>query len=149
MRWTPLSADLARRVALPLVMAPSVAACSESPSYICPGYQKDSNGDASADPGDADTPPSCSTPGPGLTDCRAQSESCCKSLMVQGGSFYRTYRNDSGCSPEEKATPSTLSSFRLDKYTVTVGRFRQFVEAWYDGWRPDAGAGRHGHLNGG
>jgi formylglycine-generating enzyme required for sulfatase activity len=42
-----------------------------------------------------------------------------------------------------------LSDFRLDKYEVTVGRFRKFVDAWVGGWRPSAGAGKHTHLNGG
>jgi formylglycine-generating enzyme required for sulfatase activity len=44
-----------------------------------------------------------------------------------------------------------VSSFRLDKYIVTVGRFRQFVAAWNNGagYTPPAGSGRHTHLNGG
>ena len=44
-----------------------------------------------------------------------------------------------------------MSNFRLDKYEVTVGRFRQFVAAWNNGsgWLPAAGSGKHTHLNGG
>jgi formylglycine-generating enzyme required for sulfatase activity len=42
-----------------------------------------------------------------------------------------------------------VADFRLDKYEVTVGRFRQFKAAWEGGWRPSAGAGKHTHLNGG
>ena len=44
-----------------------------------------------------------------------------------------------------------LATFRLDKYDVTVGRFRQFVAAWNNGvgWLPSAGSGKHAHLNGG
>jgi formylglycine-generating enzyme required for sulfatase activity len=44
-----------------------------------------------------------------------------------------------------------VSSFRLDKYEVTVGRYRQFVNAWNGGagFTPVAGAGKHAHLNGG
>jgi formylglycine-generating enzyme required for sulfatase activity len=44
-----------------------------------------------------------------------------------------------------------VSAFRLDKYDVTVGRFRQFVEAWNGGagWMPTQGSGKHTHLNGG
>jgi formylglycine-generating enzyme required for sulfatase activity len=42
-----------------------------------------------------------------------------------------------------------VSNFRLDKYEVTVGRFRSFKTAWQGGWRPPAGAGKHTHLNGG
>jgi sulfatase modifying factor 1 len=32
---------------------------------------------------------------------------------------------------------------------VTVGRFRQFVNAWGAGYNPSAGSGKHIHLNGG
>jgi formylglycine-generating enzyme required for sulfatase activity len=42
-----------------------------------------------------------------------------------------------------------VSSFRLDKYDVTVGRFRQFVAAWNGGWLPAEGSGKHTYLNGG
>jgi formylglycine-generating enzyme required for sulfatase activity len=44
-----------------------------------------------------------------------------------------------------------VSGFRLDKYLVTVGRFRQFVAAWNSGagYLPPAGAGKHVHVNGG
>jgi formylglycine-generating enzyme required for sulfatase activity len=44
-----------------------------------------------------------------------------------------------------------VSGFRLDKYLVTVGRFRKFVTAWNggSGYLPPAGSGKHAHLNGG
>jgi len=44
-----------------------------------------------------------------------------------------------------------VSSFELDKYEVTVGRFRHFVSAWDDGsgYEPPAGSGKHIQLNGG
>jgi|HubBroStandDraft_1064217.scaffolds.fasta_scaffold03747_8 sulfatase modifying factor 1 len=56
--------------------------------------------------------------------------------------------------PTGEADPATVSSFRLDKYLVTVGRFRQFVNAVLPpdggaGWLPPAGSGKHVHLNGG
>jgi formylglycine-generating enzyme len=61
--------------------------------------------------------------------------------VVNGGEFNRD--NDSNY-------PATISSFRLDKYEVTVGRFRNFVKAVVDDdWRPAAGSGKHSHLNGG
>ncbi len=52
------------------------------------------------------------------------------------------------------ADPATVSGFRLDKYLVTVGRFRQFVNAVFppdggSGWSPAPGSGKHLHLNGG
>jgi formylglycine-generating enzyme required for sulfatase activity len=51
----------------------------------------------------------------------------------------------------DPANPATVRSFRLDKYDVTVGRFRQFVSAWNNGagYTPPAGSGKHTHLNGG
>lgn len=111
-------------------------------------------------------PPSCAPGGPGMTDCGpggSGTESCCTSLEVTGGTYYRTYDqaiDDAGYntlvlgadgSPAEEADPATVSSFRLDKYLVTVGRFRQFVSAWNDGkgYTPPAGAGKHAHLNDG
>ncbi|MGA2448948.1 MAG: SUMF1/EgtB/PvdO family nonheme iron enzyme [Polyangiaceae bacterium] len=101
-----------------------------------------------ADANDADAaPPSCQA-GPQCGEC--VSESCCTSLTVPGGTFYRTFTNDGG-GPTDEADPATVSTFRLDKYLVTVGRFRQFVAAWDGGagWVPEAGAGKHTHLNGG
>jgi sulfatase modifying factor 1 len=97
------------------------------------------------------TPPlSCQTSGPGLTNCGAASENCCASLEVTGGTYYRTYTN-SGSGPTGEADPATVSGFRMDKYLVTVGRFRQFVNAWNNGsgYMPAAGSGKHAYLNGG
>jgi sulfatase modifying factor 1 len=98
-----------------------------------------------------------------MTNCGAGgsgTESCCASLAVQGGTYDRTYDPEGAdggieLGPDGAATaladPATVSSFRLDKYEVTVGRFRQFVAAWANGngWTPDAGSGRHSYLNGG
>jgi len=92
-------------------------------------------------------PPSCVEAGPGRSDC-GSGESCCVSLNVVGGTYYRTYTND-GTGPAGEADPATVSSFRLDKYDVTVARFRAFVAAWNGGWTPAAGAGKHTYLNGG
>jgi len=99
-------------------------------------------------------PPSCSSSGPGLSDCGAGGESCCTSLKVPGGTFYRTYTHDGsgdGSGAQNTADPATISDFRLDKYLVTVGRFRPFVAAWDQGsgYTPDVGSGKHAHLAGG
>ena len=69
---------------------------------------------------------------------------------MKGGTFYRTYTTSAGFAGGF-ADPATVSSFRLDKYLVTVGRFRRFVRAWNGGkgWLPPTGAGKHGHLNNG
>jgi len=81
------------------------------------------------------------------------SESCCTSLEVIGGTFSRTYTNpgDGGIDEQD---PASVTGFRLDKYEVTVGRFRQFANAVLPpdggtGWLPPAASGKHTHLNGG
>jgi formylglycine-generating enzyme required for sulfatase activity len=77
----------------------------------------------------------------GVNNCGPNgNESCGTSLYVPGGTYYRG---------DTTNYPATISSFRLDKYEVTVGRFRKFVDAWVGGWRPQAGSGKHTHLNGG
>jgi len=96
---------------------------------------------------------SCQISGTGLDDCGASSESCCASLEVPGGRYYRTYTND-GTEATDVADPATVSGFRLDKYLVTVGRFRQFVNVVFppgggSGWLSAPEAGKHVHLNGG
>jgi sulfatase modifying factor 1 len=101
--------------------------------------------------GDSGTQPlSCSVGGPGMTHCGASEESCCTSLEVCGGTYYRAYTN-AGSGPTGEADPASVTRFRLDKYLVTVGRFRQFVTAWNggSGYTPPAGSGKHTHLNNG
>jgi sulfatase modifying factor 1 len=98
-------------------------------------------------------PPSCQPGGPGMTNCGPGgigSESCCTSLPVTGGTYYRTYTN-LGSGPTSEADPATVSSFRLDKYLVTVGRFRQYLNylTSSSGAPPADGSGIHTHLNGG
>lgn len=62
--------------------------------------------------------------------------SCCESAEVPGGTF--SLHNDA-------AHPATVSTFRLDLFEVTVGRFRAFVEAGMgtQAAPPAAGAGAH------
>jgi formylglycine-generating enzyme len=83
-------------------------------------------------------PPSCvelaATCGPQGDD------NCCTSPLVVGGDFLVG---------AEASYPAAVSSFRLDKYEVTVGRFRKFVAAMLGGWLPAAGSGKHAHLNDG
>jgi sulfatase modifying factor 1 len=69
---------------------------------------------------------------------------------VPGGTYYQSYEND-GNGAMYETEPATVSGLRLDKYLVTVGRFRQFVAAWNNGggWTPGNGSGKHGYLNGG
>jgi formylglycine-generating enzyme required for sulfatase activity len=60
--------------------------------------------------------------------------------------FYRSY---DGVSYTSQGDPATISSFRLDRFEVTVGRFRAFVDRVLGGWVPPAGSGKHAYLSGG
>jgi sulfatase modifying factor 1 len=72
------------------------------------------------------TRPSCS----GLTATCGSSDDCCAFSAVPGGSFTMG-----------TSTNASVSAFALDKYEVTVGRFRKFLAA-YAG-HPANGAGAH------
>ena len=80
--------------------------------------------------------PSCS----GMMGNECQGSSCCESPVVSGGTFAQG---------EPDAFQSTVSSFRLDRFEVVVGRFRRFAAA-YEQWRivgnPSAGAGAHPQI---
>ena len=101
--------------------------------------------------GQTTTGQSCQTNGPGLTTCSGATgnENCCTSLEVAGGTYDRKYAN-SGSGPTGEADPASVSGFRLDKYVVTVGRFRQYVSyvTGSGGAPPPSGSGKHVHLNG-
>ena len=153
-----------RRTGLLLLLL--ATGCSSSPSgepdagdaAVTDAFGSDGpSGDASVDASDGSTtcgspdagaPTSCATTGPGRSNCGASSESCCTSLPIPGGTFNRTYTN-AGDGGTNEGDPATISGFRLDKYDVTVGRFRGFVSAWNGGagYLPAAGSGKHVHLN--
>jgi len=86
------------------------------------------------------TPPSCS--GLSATCGPSGNENCCTSLPVPGGTFYRSYDNVTYTS---MTYPATVDAFSLDKYEITVGRFRQFVNAGIgtQASPPASGAGTH------
>jgi formylglycine-generating enzyme required for sulfatase activity len=81
----------------------------------------------------------------------APGDSCCTSLAVPGGSFFRDHdvANNPPLSGDTSA-PATISSFRLDKYDVTVARFRAFVTAGMgtQAHPPAASAGAHAPIPG-
>jgi len=109
-----------------------------------PSQCADAEGAAGADGSETERPPSCQGLAENCGPC--QNESCCASRLVPGGSFLRSYDGDVYV---EQTWPATVSDFRLDRFEVTVGRFRPFVDAVIAGWRPPAGSGKHVHLNGG
>jgi len=83
-------------------------------------------------------------------------DSCCTSLEVPGhASYFRSYDVGGDTTVFESTTlsgtnnaPATVSDFRLDKYEVTVGRFRTFVNAGMGTQLnpPPADAGAHATL---
>jgi sulfatase modifying factor 1 len=92
-------------------------------------------------------PLSCQGGGAGADlHCGANASSdCCGSSTVTGGTFDR----GSNVLSPNSSYPASISTFRLDDFDVTVGRFRKFVAAWVGGYTPAANSGKHTHLNGG
>ncbi len=93
--------------------------------------------------GGANNPPE---PGPSCTGDQGATTAECETLLVEGGSFARGYDGAYGLDDTRVAT---VSDFYLDKYEVTVGRFRAFLGA---GWStqdnaPPAGAGAHPKIS--
>jgi formylglycine-generating enzyme len=72
--------------------------------------------------GECVTAPSCGPAGTTFTECGV--ESCCRSFLVPGGAYDR-FDEDS-----DVPLPTDVGPFFLDKFEVTVGRFRQFVSAY-------------------
>lgn len=113
--------------------------------------------DGAVPPGDAGSfvpPTHASDGGPDAAlacDSAGTPVSCCDAVQVPGGDHWlgRCGPAGAGCSdaydgydtdvPEHDAT---VSPFVLDRFEVTVGRYRRFVEA-YDGTPPAEGAGAH------
>lgn len=95
--------------------------------------------------------PSCASTGPGLSDCGPSRESCCTSIELPAGDYHRTFTSSATGEATRLGAPASVSAFRLDKYLVTVGRFRKFVSAWSGGtgFSPAVGSGKHSHLQGG
>ena len=98
----------------------------------------------------------------GMTGTECNGESCCTSLPVPAGTFLMGRGTETcgdctdGCpggatcfaneTPEHNVT---VSAFSLDRYQVTVGRFRRFLEA-YDliGTPPAIDSGAHPNIPG-
>jgi len=112
-----------------LIVAFALGACSGS------GQRDDAGG--------PDGPPAVRCPL--LCGLNADSD-CCESLLVPGGTFYRDYDVAGDGLWPDMSHPATVSDFRLDKYEVTVGRFRAFVETGAP--PPASGPGAHEHIPG-
>lgn len=75
----------------------------------------------------------------------AGAEDCCMSLTVPGGAYHRSYDVAADGAHSSMAFPATVGTFVLDKFEVTVGRFRAFVAAGMgtSASAPLIGAGAH------
>jgi formylglycine-generating enzyme len=83
--------------------------------------------------------PSCA--GVPLTCGPHGDETCCASPLVEGGEYDRL-------DPDlMKLYPTRVSDFRLDRFEVTVARFRRFVQA-YPASKPAEGDGAHPSIAG-
>jgi formylglycine-generating enzyme required for sulfatase activity len=89
--------------------------------------------------GECDAWPSCRNVSGASCAVAGKTTSCCATAAVPGGTFNR--RGSS-------STPATVSAFELDKYEVTVGRMRAFVDggAVSKANPPAAGAGAHPRI---
>ncbi len=93
---------------------------------------------------------------------------CCESKLVPGGTFnmgrkegdpdWHCNAGTTFCRDDDFVTflanetpwvATSVSAVRLDKYEVSLGRFRKFVDAVVDGYVPTPGSGKHIHLAGG
>ena len=77
-------------------------------------------------------------------------DDCCASLEVPGGTYFRAFDLAGDANSGNQSAPATVSAFRLDKYEVTVGRFRAFVAAGQGTQAnpPPVGSGAHPRLPG-
>jgi formylglycine-generating enzyme required for sulfatase activity len=147
-RWT------SPRHALPVLASVLVAGCSailsipESIDYGPVAAPRDGGPGVGARDGEAVEagPPIAAARGPkcdGLAPmCGVQADQdCCGSSVVEGGEFSRLY-DVAGGPFVDPTFVATVSSFKLDTYEVTVGRFRPFVVA-YPASLPKPGDGKN------
>jgi formylglycine-generating enzyme required for sulfatase activity len=126
------------------VCLPASKRCSGKQQQSCDAMGQWQNGILCAWPnpvctaGGCVAAPSCN----GLTpSCGASSDQdCCAASTVPGGTFARSY---DGVTYTDNSQTASVSSFVLDRYEITVGRFRKFVEAGQgvQTMAPPAGAG--------
>jgi formylglycine-generating enzyme required for sulfatase activity len=110
------------RAVLGVVLAFVAVGCGRIDFATMGNASGDASGDASgsgASTSCAALPPTC---GPGRT-------SCCDSPLVPGGTFYRNNDMANDGNYTNTTESATVSSFLLDRYELTVGRFRAFVLA--------------------
>jgi formylglycine-generating enzyme len=128
--WTPMAL-------LGLCLLAGLAGCHDF-TKIKAGYRARDGGADATPSARATEPPSCRAD---LT-CGPEEESCCASPLVPGGSFSRGYdtsmrsMQDGVRIPgwqERDAARAFISPYGLDRYEVTIGRFRPFFRV-YEEW---------------
>ncbi len=135
-----------------IVEEPRGTACLLGGKRIEGGLDLNGNGSLDDDEVDAESTVYLCNEGP--PSCDGYAEDICETLLVEGGTFMMGRSTDSGvpdvcpaglsCGADElEAHEVTVSSFYLDKYEVTVGRFGRFLEAYALGWRPAPQDGGH------
>ncbi len=106
----------------------------------------DSSGSSDSGADVATAPASCTSLA--STCGQLANQDCCLSSFVDGGTFYRNYDGilvDAGGPYTDMSHTATLSSFKLDAFAVTVGRFRQFVTAYPGDLPASNGLGKNPH----
>lgn len=117
---------------------------SPGATQTCSAILGDAGTDAPSDP-----PPSCAglpaTCGPSGTD-----DCCSIATPIPGGTYYRSYDVATDDMFPDMSFPATVSAFKLDRFEVTVGRFRSFVTAGKgtQASPPANGAGVHARITG-
>jgi formylglycine-generating enzyme required for sulfatase activity len=97
--------------------------------------QSDAATDAGSAEGGATHGPSCN--GLPATCGPAHNEDCCAARTVPGGTFNRD---------NNASFPATVDTFVLDRFEVTVGRFRKFYSG-YPGDQPAGGSGINSNVS--
>lgn len=125
-----------------------LAACGSGRSSA--GSDGSDGAGSDSDSGGGGGGPAASCVGLPATCGPSSNDSCCNSPQVAGGTYYRGYDAAGDPNSGDMSYPATVSSFRLDKYEVTVGRFRAFVQAGLgtQSIPPPAGAGAHARIGG-
>lgn len=114
------------------LLCPDGLTCDEgmcrAPGAMCTTIALDggNDSDASLDAGPPPPPPSCLAL---ASTCGLNGvESCCAAgSAIQGGTFLRSFDVGSDGMYTDTSYPATVSAFQLDRFEVTVGRFRAFV----------------------
>jgi formylglycine-generating enzyme required for sulfatase activity len=142
-----------------LWVAAALAACSVKPATFMQGDGQladasqlpDASQISDAQSSDAvASAPAPSCVGLPMTCGANGNDSCCNSPAVPGGTYYRSFDLAGDANSGNTSFPAAVSNFRLDKYKVTVGRFRAFVNSGMgtQSSSPLPGAGAHPKISG-